>query len=119
MLNVMMGILAFFVMITMSLGNQALVDLQLPGKASENAPEVTPDPKNWFLVEVNAKGQFQKDKQPVSPEVLNQQVQMFLGQNKQGVVLLLPNRKLPYKQVIQAFTKLREAGGDRVSLVID
>jgi biopolymer transport protein ExbD len=119
MLNVMMGILAFFVMITMTLGNQALVDLQLPGPEEEQALDIPPDPKNWFLVELNAKGQAQWQNQILSLEDLSLEAKSYLSQNSEGFVLLKPDRKLPYDQVMQAFSKLRQVGGDRVSLVID
>lgn len=119
MLNVMMGILAFFVMITMSLGDQALVDLQLPGPEEAQTPDISPDPKNWFLVELNAKGQAQWQNQILSLEDLNQEAKSYLSQNSEGFVLLKPDRKVPYNQVMQTFSKLRQVGGDRVSLVID
>ena len=119
MLNVMMGILAFFVMITMTLGNQAFLDLQLPAQEEKQTPDVAPDPKNWFLVELDVKGQAKWNNKILSPEELSREVKSYLSNNAKGVVLLLPNPKLPYKQVIQKFSELRKVGGDRVSLVID
>ena len=57
MLNLMMGILAFFVMITMTLSNEKLWQVQLPGQQADPAVADVTLPDS-FIVELDAqKGQ--------------------------------------------------------------
>jgi biopolymer transport protein ExbD len=42
-----------------------------------------------------------------------------LQKNPQGAVVLNADRKLPYEQVVQVLGKMRDIGGDRVSLAIE
>ncbi|NJL45951.1 MAG: biopolymer transporter ExbD, partial [Leptolyngbyaceae cyanobacterium SM2_3_12] len=63
MLTVMMGILAFFVMITMTLGSEKLIDVQLPAEQPDVPPPALPaDP---FIVELVGEEEIQLNGQPV------------------------------------------------------
>lgn len=116
MLNVMMGILAFFVMITMSLTAQQSVDIQLPNSA-ESAPQTTaPDP---LVVKLTQQGQILLNDQPATRSQLAPQMQQYLGNNQEGFVILTAERQIPYEQVVQLLGEMREIGGDRVSLAVD
>lgn len=120
MLNVMMGILAFFVMITMNLANQALVEVQLPGKGDGKEPEITPEALDQlFIVELDNQGQPLLKDQPIDSDQLNAQMQAYLQQNAKGTVFLKPNETLSYDKVIAQLAKMRTVGGKRVSLVIE
>lgn len=119
MLNVMMGILAFFVMITMNLANQALVNVQLPGKSDDKAPPPPSERDQLFVVELDAQGQIRLKDQPLAPEQLDQQMQGYLQQNAKGTVFLKPDPKLSYDKVIAQLAQMRSVGGERVSLVIE
>lgn len=116
MLNVMMGILAFFVMITMSLTAQQSVDIQLPDSA-ESAPQTAaPDP---LVVKLTQQGQILLNDQPATHSQLAPQMQQYLGSNREGFVILTADRQIPYEQVVQLLGEMREIGGDRVSLAVD
>lgn len=116
MLNVMMGILAFFVMITMSLTAQQSVDIQLPNSA-ESAPQTAaPDP---LVVKLTQQGQILLNDQPATRGQLAPQMQQYLGSNQEGFVILTADRQIPYEQVVQLLGEMREIGGDRVSLAVD
>ncbi len=119
MLNVMMGILAFFVMITMSLANQIFFDVQLPRDSNRDPLQSPTKLGDLFIVEQRQQGQFLFRNQLFSQKQIEQQVQSYLQQNAAGIVFFRPNRQLPYEQVVQSLAQLREIGGDRVSLVID
>lgn len=116
MLNVMMGILAFFVMITMMLTTQQGVQVQLP-----NSPETSPplsDPSEPLLVTLNNQGIVLAD-QPMTEAQLQQQMQRYLAENLEGFVVLQSEPDVPYEHVIQLLGKMKDVGGDRVSLSID
>ncbi|ASC73783.1 Putative biopolymer transport protein ExbD [Halomicronema hongdechloris C2206] len=117
MLNVMMGILAFFVMITMTLGSEQLIEVQLP--AEQQPDEPAPLPTDPFIVELAAPNQVRLNGQPIDVPTLQQQMETYLGRNPDNVVFLLPNRDLPYEDVMQFLGEMRAVGGDRVSLAIE
>lgn len=117
MLTVMMGILAFFVTITMTLGSEKLIEVQLPAEQQDSAPP--PLPADPFIVELVGENQVQLNGQPVDVESLKGQVEAYLSRNPENVVFLLPNQDLPYQQVMQFLGEMRSVGGDRVSLAIE
>ncbi|MBD0269889.1 MAG: hypothetical protein ICV77_16550 [Cyanobacteria bacterium Co-bin8] len=43
----------------------------------------------------------------------------YLSRNSENIVYILPNRELPYEEVMQLLGEMREIGGDRVSLAIE
>ena len=119
MLNVMMGVLAFFVTITMTLSAQLMLEMQLPSDADDVPPEALaafPDP---LIVELNRQEQlFIKDR-PASLEQLQQEIQIYLQKNPKGSVFLKPDRQLSYETVMKILGEMEAVGRDRVSLAIE
>ena len=119
MLNVMMGVLAFFVTITMTLSAQLMLEMQLPSDADDVPPEALaafPDP---LIVELNRQEQlFIKDR-PASLEQLQQEIQIYLQKNPKGSVFLKPDRQLSYETVMKILGEMKAVGRDRVSLAIE
>jgi biopolymer transport protein ExbD len=118
MLNVMMGILAFFVMITMTLGSEQFIEVQLPAEQEAEA-EPPPLPADPFIVELVGDNQVQLNGQPTDLDSLKVQMEAYLGRNPDNIVFLLPDQDLPYEQVMQFLGEMRNIGGDRVSLAIE
>lgn len=116
MMNVMMAILAFFVMIAMTLSAQQAVDIQLPSNENDPSQQDTPDP---LVVRLNAQGQIVVNSQPIAAEQLFQQMQVYLSRNLKGNVLLQADQDLPYEKVVQLLGEMRDIGGDRVSLALE
>lgn len=119
MLNVMMGILAFFVMITMTLSKQKSLEVQLPQEASGQQELQLSDLKNQFVVDLDGKGQASRDKQSLSDKELQAKVRQYLQDNPKGNVFLKPNPKLSYEKMMHKLDLMRAAGGERVSLIIE
>lgn len=119
MLNVMMGILAFFVMITMTLSKQKSLEVQLPQEAGGQQELQLSDLKNQFVVDLDGKGQASREKQPMSDEDLQVKVRQYLQDNPKGNVFLKPNPKLSYEKMMHKLDLMRAAGGERVSLIIE
>lgn len=117
MLNVIMGVLAFFVMTSMLLTTQEGVNVQLPN--TENTQTQPPEKPTPLVVQLKSQGQLVIGNQSVSQEQLFEQIQTYLSQNPQGVVFLQADSQLPYEQVIQVLAQMRDVGGDRVSLAIE
>ena len=117
MLNVMMAVLAFFVMISTTLTSEQGVDIQLP--SGERDSETQPEQSASLIVQLNPQGQIVVRKQTVTPEQLASQVKAYLQQNEQGIVQLIADPKVPYEQVVQLLGEMKALGGDRVSLAIE
>lgn len=117
MLNVMMAVLAFFVMISMTLTNaQQSVDVQLPSQETEEIPQDTPDP---LIIELNQNGEIFLNSQPMTQEQILEEIQAYLMKTPKGIVLLDADNNLPYEQVVQLLGEMRDVGGEQVSLGIE
>jgi biopolymer transport protein ExbD len=117
MLNVMLGILAFFVMITMTLSSSQGIDVELPSDQAAVQPDTPhPDP---IIVTLTAEGQIIVDDEPMSQTQLEAQIRSYLANNETGAVLITADRQLSYERVIQFLGDMKKIGSDRVSLAIE
>lgn len=119
MLTVMMGVLAFFVVISVSLSNEQLIEVDLPSEQTEDTPAVSDTAEELFIVEKDATGQQFLNGAPMTTEQLTLEVEGYLARNRDSVVYLLPSRELPYEEVMQFLGDMRSVGGDRVSLALE
>ena len=120
MLNVMMAVLAFFVLISMTLAtpNQG-VDVQLPTEEDEvNQPEENTQLPDLMVVELSPEGEIKVQEEIASQEQLFTQMETYLAESEEGLVLLNANPQTNYEDVMQFLAKMRSVGGDRVSLAI-
>lgn len=113
-----MTILTFFIIISMTLSsNQGSVDVTLPSAKEGVTEQKAPDP---LIVGLNQQGEILLADKTVSDAELAQQMKSYLLQNpKDGAIILKADHKLPYEQVVKLLGKMRDIGGDRVSLAID
>lgn len=120
MLTVMMGVLAFFVVIAVSFGSEQLIEVELPPETPEDTPlEQLPDPDDIFIVEMDASQQTLLNGQPIEAEQLAFEIDAYLDQNPTRTVYLVPDQTLPYENVMQFLGDMRAVGGDRVSLALE
>lgn len=126
MLNVMMGILAFFVIVALSLSAQQSLTLQLPEEidSTEEAGEAEtleePLTKGGpMVVQLFKDGKLKLEETDLDKQRLQAQIKSFLATNDKDPIFLVPNRKQKYEKVLQTLGIMKEVGGDRVSLVID
>jgi biopolymer transport protein ExbD len=116
MMDVIMTILTFFIIVSMTMTDFQSVNVPLPKTDKGASQEKAPDP---MVVGLNQQGQISLKNQNTSPEQLAQQVVTYLNQNPNGVVVLKADRTLPYEKVVQVLGTIRDVGGDRVSLAIE
>ncbi|MGG6263991.1 ExbD/TolR family protein [Leptolyngbya sp. AN03gr2] len=116
MMDVIMTILTFFIIVSMTLTNFQSVDVALPSSRSGVNRERPTDP---LIVGLNQQQQILLQGSPATREQLTQTIQTYLAQNPKGVVVLKADKQLPYEEVIQVLGTLKELGGDRVSLAIE
>ncbi|MGB3238271.1 MAG: biopolymer transporter ExbD [Geitlerinemataceae cyanobacterium] len=116
MMDVLMSILAFFIVVSMTLTRQqSAVDVTLPGvKSGTNAATAS----SASIVVLDAEGRIWLGDRQIVPQQLESQIATYLRENPTGTILLKADRQLPYEQVIQLLGQLRSVGGERVSLAI-
>jgi biopolymer transport protein ExbD len=117
MLDVLMTVLTFFIIVSMTLAIDKTMEVQLPSNASPtpSPSQKEPDP---LVVEMTKQGLTIKD-QPVTPPQLMPQVKTYLVQNPKGFAVLRADPQVPYEQVIRVLGEMQSVGGDRVSLALD
>jgi biopolymer transport protein ExbD len=120
LMDVLMSVLTFFIIISMTLTQQKSLEVQLPQDGTSQNQSVTlADLNNQFVIDLDAEGEAFQAKRPLSPEQLQVQVRQYLSENPKGVVFVKPDPKLSYEGMIQKFDNIRDVGGDRISLVIE
>jgi len=117
MMDVIMTILTFFIIVSMTLsGNNNALKVTLPKADAPNTTEKLPDP---LIIGLANSGQTSIGDKVLSEDELIPQIQTYLAQNPQGAVLLKADRKVAYEQLAQLLGKMQKVGGDRVSLAIE
>jgi biopolymer transport protein ExbD len=120
MMDVLMAILIFFIVISMTLSTgHNVLGVNLPktedgNSYSSNAK--TPDP---IVVGIDQKGQVLIQNKPVSPSELQAQLQAYFQKSPQGIAVLQADRTLAYEKITKVLGQVRAVGGDRVALAID
>ena len=116
MMDVIMTILTFFIIISMTLTNYSAVDVALP---SAEQGESADRPQEPLIVGVNRQGQVSIENVTVNDTQLAQQIVTYFQKNPKGAVVLKADKQLAYEKVVQVLGTLRDVGGDKVSLAIE
>ena len=116
MMDVIMTILTFFIIVSMTLTNFQSVDVPLPSTDKGVSKEKPIEP---MIVGMNKQGQILLGAQQVTDTQLAQQMVTYLEKNPKGSVVLKADKDVQYEKVVQMLGTLRDVGGDRVSLAID
>ncbi|ESA34493.1 biopolymer transport protein [Leptolyngbya sp. Heron Island J] len=120
MLTVMMGVLAFFVVIAVSLGSEQLIEVELPPEQTEDIPpDQLPSADEIFIVEMDENQETSLNGQPIDSTQLVLEIDNYLKNNPDKTVYLVPDQELPYENVMQFLGDMRAVGGDRVSLALE
>lgn len=118
MMDVVMTILTFFIIVSMTLTNATVIkQVSLPSTESKNSTEN--EPPEPLVVGVNKQGQMILKEQPVGEVELGKQVVAYLEKNPKGAVVLKADKALSYEKVVKAIAVLRDVGGDKVSLAVE
>lgn len=118
MMDVLMTVLTFFIIVSMTLTGQQILNVRLPETSGQGANGGAATRKT-LVVGLNPDRQIVIENQPIRSEQLAQIMQTFLSQNPEGIVLLKADRQLTYDSVAQLLKTMRDIGGDRVSLAIE
>jgi biopolymer transport protein ExbD len=120
MMDVIMTILTFFIIVSMTLSDVGSVDIRLPQKSSGSSKSTPPsngetDPAR-LVIAIDAKGQLFLDQRPVNQTQMMQLAQRHLAANPKSRIIIAADQSVSYQQVLRTLKDLRDVGGDRVSL---
>ncbi|PSN07942.1 biopolymer transporter ExbD [filamentous cyanobacterium CCT1] len=121
MMDVLMTVLTFFIIISMSLTGQQLLNVRLPqsvaGDGATEEPQIVQ--VDALVVGLDKDGNMLLDNETITFNQLSQQVRTYFAQNPDGKLVLKADRELTYSQVSGLLTDLRAIGGNRVSLAVE
>lgn len=116
MMDVILTILTFFILVSMSLTKFQSVDAALPSTDKGVNQETPPDP---LVIGMTQQGQVMIGNASASDAQIAQQVVAYFEKNPKGNIILKADKSLPYEKVVQTLGVLRDVGGDRISLAIE
>ncbi|UBF27268.1 biopolymer transporter ExbD [Kovacikia minuta CCNUW1] len=116
MMDVIMVILTFFIIVSMTLTNFQAVEVPLPSTDKGVSQDKPSEP---MIIGMNRQGQVLLNNQVLGETQLAQQIVSYLEKNPKGTVVLKADKGLQYEKVVQVLGTLRDVGGDRVSLAIE
>ncbi len=122
MMDVMMSVLTFFIITSMSFTGQRLGNINLPGLSgseTDTGSKTGQLVKQTLDIGLNRQGEILLDNQVITVDQLAETMRSYLAQNPQGTVVLKADRELPYEQVTKLLKEMSKIGGSRVSLAIE
>lgn len=119
MMDVLMTVLTFFIIISMTLTGTQVANVRLPQSVTgtnEEAPAAAVEP---LIVGLDKDGNLVLDNQQLAFSELTQAIRGYFAQNPEGKLILKADRELSYETVAGLLTELRAIGGSRVSLAVE
>lgn len=121
MMDVLMTVLIFFVIISMGLTGVQINGVTLPRSvdgADENITDKTEESEP-FVIGLTDDKELVKDGVSIDLNALTPAIQTYFQENPNGSIMLKADRALPYDDIAELLSELREIGGRRVSLAVE
>ncbi|MBF2051408.1 MAG: ExbD/TolR family protein [Leptolyngbya sp. IPPAS B-1204] len=118
MMDVLMTVLTFFIIVSMTLTGRQIANVTLPQTDGAGVKTENED-KASLVIGLNSENQIVLEDNVIDTNQLSNAMQTFYTEHPDGVVLLKADRDLDYSKVVQLLKTMRDIGGDRVSLAIE
>jgi biopolymer transport protein ExbD len=118
MMDVLMTVLTFFIVISMTFNAQRLAGINLPKTKGEGTQSQATKEAVQLVVGLDPQGKIRMGDRQLTQEDLADRIVKFLTQHPDGQVILKADRGLNFKNVQDLLKTMRDIGGDRVSLSI-
>ncbi len=118
MMDVMMSVLTFFIIISMSMSGLNIVNVKVPILGDGAAVVERKEPKK-LIFGLTQQGKLLLENKELSNDQMAQEMVKFLDENADGIVILKADSKLTYDKVEDLLKLMRDVGGDRVSLAVE
>ncbi|MDB9526197.1 biopolymer transporter ExbD [Oscillatoria sp. CS-180] len=121
MMDVLMTVLTFFVIISMTLTGRQLIGIDIPddvqGTDEETAEQAIEE--ETLIIGLNSDSEILFEDQTISFQQLTQRIRTYFSENPEGKLVLKADKDLPYNEVAAFLTDLRDIGGNQVSLAVE
>ena len=115
LLDVLMSVLTFFIISSMTLTGTNVANVELPGSGSSS--EVS-KAKEKLVIGLDKDEKIIVEGKEVNQAQLATKIKTYLKEKPEGVVILKADKSLPYAKVTQVLREMAKAGGEDVSLGI-
>jgi len=120
MMDVLMTVLTFFIIISMSLAGRQLIGIDIPDGVAGADQEVDDDLQaEALIIGLNSDGEILFEEQTISFQQLTQRIRTYFAENPEGNLILKADKELPYEEVAVFLTDLRDIGGNQISLAVE
>ena len=121
MMDVLMTVLTFFIIISMTLTGQQILNVRLPREVpgTDEAVSEQMNAVEALYVGLDKNGDLVLDNETITFNQLSQRTRAYFTDNPNGKLILKADRELTYAEVSTLLTDLREIGGNRVSLAVE
>ncbi|MFZ9738233.1 MAG: ExbD/TolR family protein [Prochlorotrichaceae cyanobacterium] len=115
MLDVMMSVLTFFIIITMSFSGNVIQNLENPTGNGGIAEDIIEGP---LLIGLNGDGEIIYEGEAIPLAEMQTVVRQYRTQDPLGEIIFKADRNLPYQAVAAVLEAIADQGSDRISLTI-
>jgi biopolymer transport protein ExbD len=119
MLDVLMTILTFFIIVSMTLTGIKVLDIEVPNQVSGADEKKEGESVQPMIIGLREGGELVYDNKTTDVSQLAGEIQTYFAENPEGVIVLKADRKLPYSEVSKLLVDLRDIGGRKVSLSVE
>ena len=115
-----MTVLTFFIIISMTLTGRQLIGIDIPDsvEGADQADEVE-ETTEALIVGLDGDGNILFEDQKINFRQLTDRIRTYFVENPEGKLVIKADRELPYSDVANFLTDLRDIGGSRVSLAVE
>lgn len=123
MLNILMGVLAFFVVVSLSLSGSQSSGVKLPGSGgpdggndvfSGEASKIRP-----LAVGLSERGEIFLEGEPIELAALAPAIKQYFAENPEGSVILQADKDLKFEEIKRVLEPLKGVGSDRIGLAYE
>lgn len=111
LIDVIFALLTFFIMSTLFLTRSQGLPVALPKAITAESQKVS-----QIVVTIDPRGGIALDKKPIIIDTLPAAVKDVLSRNRQAVVIINADEKVPHGQVITVMDRLRSIPGIRLAI---
>lgn len=120
MMDVLMTVLTFFIIISMTLTGRQLIGIDIPDDVEgTDEQEEVEEATEALIVGLDSDGDILFEDQKITFRQLTDRIQTYFAENPEGKLVLKADSELPYSDVANFLTDLRNIGGSRVSLAVE
>ncbi|HEY9878890.1 MAG TPA: biopolymer transporter ExbD [Leptolyngbyaceae cyanobacterium] len=121
MLDVLMTVLTFFIIVSMTLTGKQIANVRLPQSVLgiETPTQEEGQKTEPMVVGLDKDSNLVLEDQKVSFAEVGQSIRTYFAENPDGKIILKADRELSYADVANLLVELRSIGGNRVSLAVE